>query len=90
MCSRTENCSAIVAASDESFVEHLRATGCAECFDMAERILYRAAKEATNRYLESLKPRDEERVALARCPLLGASADGNDVQEEAQILRYSD
>jgi hypothetical protein len=27
-----------------------------QCFEIAQRILYRAAKEAINRYLESLKP----------------------------------
>jgi hypothetical protein len=58
MCSRTESCSAIVAGRDEGFVEHLTTTGCPECFEMAQRIFYRVAKEAVHRFLESLKPSD--------------------------------
>jgi hypothetical protein len=59
MCSHTESCISIVAGRDECFVEHLKATGCPECFETAQRILYRAAKEAVNRFLESLKPSRE-------------------------------
>src|ERR1700692_2045064 len=58
ICSRTESCSAIGAGRDEGFVEHLTTTGCPECFEMAQRILYRVVTEAVNRFLESLKPSD--------------------------------
>jgi hypothetical protein len=56
MCARTESCSEIVAGRDESFIEHLKATGCPECFEIARRILHRAAKEGVDGFLESLKP----------------------------------
>jgi hypothetical protein len=63
MCRRMDSCSAISPGRDESFVEHLKATGCPECFEIAQRILYRAAKEGVNRFLESLKPSDRIKPA---------------------------
>ena len=55
MCPRPPSCSAIVTTSDKGFVEHLKSTGCPECFELARHILYQEVKAAVDRYLESLK-----------------------------------